>query len=216
MYARLLASFGLLCVSTSLVRSESVLPATSLVDVYLKASAADSPAVLDEMSRELTSLMQEAGFRIEIHRPGDLPSAGGVAQLIMVDLRGACAVPSADAQPLVAPVALASSAVSDGRVLPFSWVDCTALSRFLRPEMSGPSSTDQEYRYGRSMARLMAHEFYHILGQTDAHTATGIAKARFSTSDLLAEHFDFEAAALQKLHPAALPSSNDDGTVGGR
>ena len=33
------------------------------------------------------------------------------------------------------------------------------------------------------MARLLAHEFYHILAQTDDHAPAGIAKARFSTAD---------------------------------
>jgi len=53
------------------------------------------------------------------------------------------------------------------------------------------------------MARLLAHELYHILAQTDDHTMVGIAKARFSTADLLADHFDFEASALERLRPPA-------------
>jgi hypothetical protein len=60
------------------------------------------------------------------------------------------------------------------------------------------------------MARLLAHEFYHVLAQTDDHTQTEISKARFSTADLLAEHFDFEAAALERLRPPSLGPSTDD------
>ena len=70
------------------------------------------------------------------------------------------------------------------------------------------------------MARLLAHEFYHILAQTDDHAPSGIAKARFSTADLLADHFDFET-----LRSGAIASARDsrklrrasDGTsAGGR
>jgi hypothetical protein len=66
------------------------------------------------------------------------------------------------------------------------------------------------------MARLLAHEFYHVLAQTDDHTQTGIAKARFSTADLLAEHFDFESVALGRLHPPSSGPSTDDVSVAGR
>ena len=39
-------------------------------------------------------------------------------------------------KPLSSPVPLASSSMVDGKVLPFSWVDCTALNRFLAPVAS--------------------------------------------------------------------------------
>jgi hypothetical protein len=63
---------------------------------------------------------------------------------------------------------------------------------------------------------LLAHEFYHILAQTDDHTLTGISKARFSTTDLLTDHFDFESAALDRLRPASPGSSSGDAPVSGR
>ena len=98
------------------------------------------------------------------------------------------------------------SAVADGRVLPFSWVDCSALNRFLGPAISSQTAQDQAYIYGRSMARLLAHEFYHVLAQTGDHTQAGICKASFSRADLLADHFDFDDLALERLHPPRLGS----------
>jgi hypothetical protein len=65
------------------------------------------------------------------------------------------------------------------------------------------------------MARLLAHEFYHVLAQTEHHTETGVAKARFSTADLLADHFHFEGAALNRVRPGA-PDIGDDASVTGR
>jgi hypothetical protein len=50
-------------------------------------------------------------------------------------------------------------------------------------------------------ARLLAHELYHVLAQTGEHAVEGIAKARFSRADLMAEHFEFEAITLDKLRP---------------
>jgi hypothetical protein len=140
---------------------------------------------------------------------------------VMIELRGLCMPQFAamSATPLSSIAPLASSSVVDGKVLPFSWIDCVALNRFLAPAASSQSKAEQDTLYGRSMARLLAHEFYHILAQTDIHAPSGIAKARFSTADLLAEHFDFEALALERLHPpaAVASSAGSDGTsAGGR
>jgi hypothetical protein len=204
MYARLLALFGLLFVSSSLSRSESTFPAGAVVEVYLHGDSASAANVLDEMNRELAILMQHAGFQfMEAHGHDQAPSVEA-AHVIVVELRGACSVPvvrSSSAEPIPPALSLASSAVADGRVLPFSWVDCSALNRFLGPAISGQAAQDQTYVYGRAMARLLAHEFYHVLAQTGDHTQTGICKASFSRADLLAEHFDFDDVALERLHP---------------
>jgi len=209
MYARLLALFGLLFVSASLMRSESTFPAGAVVEVYLHGDSASAVNVLDEMNRELAILMQHAGFQfMEAHGNDQAPSAEAT-HVIVVELRGACAVPmarSSSAEPIPPALSLASSSVADGRVLPFSWVDCSALSRFLGPAISTQSAQDQGYIYGRAMARLLAHEFYHVLAQTGDHTQTGICKASFSRADLLADHFDFDDVALERLHPLRVGS----------
>jgi hypothetical protein len=54
------------------------------------------------------------------------------------------------------------------------------------------------------MARLLAHEFYHVLAQTGDHTQAGICKASFSRADLLADHFDFDDVALERLYSPRL------------
>ncbi len=218
MYARLLALFGLLYVSASMGRSQSTFLPGSEVEVYLKGDTGSRVDVLGEMNRELAALMQPAGFRIVWRHGNDKPSPGGAAYLIMVELRGRCERPSVHGSsvPLPPSLALASSSMADGRVLPFTWVDCSALNHFLGRAIFSHSESEQTYIYGRSMARLLAHEFYHVLAQTNDHTQTGISKARFSTADLLAEHFDFEAAALEKLRPPALGLSAGGESVAGR
>jgi hypothetical protein len=106
--------------------------------------------------------------------------------------------------------------VVDGKVLPFSWLDCTALNRFLAPVASAKQKAQQDELYGRSMARLLAHELYHVLAQTDDHAASGIAKARFSAADLLADHLDFETAELDRLRPPSAMQAPDDTSAAGR
>jgi hypothetical protein len=219
MYARVLATLCLLPVSTFFAQADSDVPTGATLEVYVKGQEASTPDVLSAMSRELGSLMQPAGFRVVWRGVSDPPSSAGAEHLVMVELRGACTAQfsSVASAPLSSPLPLASSSVADGKVLPFSWVDCTALNRFLAPVAANQSPAGQDTLYGRSMARLLAHEFYHILAQTDDHASAGIAKARFTTADLLADHFDFETFALTKLHPpTTIASSGDDTSAGGR
>ena len=220
MYARLLATLCLLPVSTFFAQADSAVPTGATLEVYVKGQEASTPDVLRAMNRELDALMLPAGFRVVWRGAGDPPSAGA-ERLVMVELRGICMAQFSNtaSPPLPFPLPLASSSVADGRVLPFSWLDCSALNRFLAPVASTPSRAEQDDLYGRSMARLLAHEFYHILAQTDDHAPAGIAKARFSTADLLAEHFDFEASALEKLRPPATVAASapaDDTSGAGR
>ena len=221
MYARLLATLCLLLVSTFFAQADSTVPTGATLEVYVKGLEASTPDVLRAMNRELEALMLPAGFRVVWRGAGDPPSTAGAEHLVVVELRGVCMAQfsSMASTPLSFPLPLASSSVADGRVLPFSWLDCTALNRFLAPVVSGPSHAEQDDLYGRSMARLLAHEFYHILAQTDDHATAGIAKARFSTADLMADHFDFEASALERLRPPATVASSavsDDASSAGR
>jgi hypothetical protein len=218
MYARLLATLCLLPVSISFAQADSAVPTGATLEVYVKGQEASTPDVLRAVNRELNALMLPAGFRVVWRGAGDPLSTTGAEHLVIVELRGVCMArfSSLASTPLSSPLALASSSVADGKVLPFSWVDCTALNRFLAPVVSGQSPAEQDDLYGRSVARLLAHEFYHILAQTDDHAAAGIAKARFSTADLLADHFDFETSALERLRPSGTVASSDDSSSSGR
>ena len=59
------------------------------------------------------------------------------------------------------------------------------------------------FLYGRAMARVVAHELYHVLMRTTEHARAGVARSCFSTSDLLTERFEFEGATLARLRHTA-------------
>jgi hypothetical protein len=218
MYARLLAMLCLIFVCFSAARADSVVPASDALEVYVKGEESSTPDVLSAMNRELNVLMQSAGYRIIWRGTGDPPSSAGAENLVIVELRGVCTArfSTTEVKPLSWTIPLASSSVVDGRILPFSWIDCSALNRFLTPVAFAETKVEQDVLYGRSMARLLAHEFYHVLAHTDGHALTGVAKARFSTADLLADHLNFETAALARLRPASTLQGADDLSAGGR
>jgi hypothetical protein len=201
MYACIKVMCCLLPFSIGIGRSESVTPPAVEVLVYLKSEGTTSPAVVASMMRELGELMQTTGFHIEW---GDWKNPGVSsenADLAVVVLRGACSASSLEpSEQAKNTLVLASTAVANAQVLPFSWIDCTSLGQFLGPSIAHESAGRRDFIYGRAMARLLGHELYHILAHTVEHTPAGVAKERFRTEDLLAEHFSYENEALFRLH----------------
>ncbi|MEP7273320.1 MAG: hypothetical protein ABI882_17605 [Acidobacteriota bacterium] len=121
-------------------------------------------------------------------------------RLIVVTLRGDCQAGATElAGKFKDKTPLASTAVTDGKVLPFSWVDCDALNKFLKQKLLSQDAANRPEIFGRAIARLIAHEFYHVLTETEAHTLNGISKAAFSTADLLTTYFAFEPEAIANL-----------------
>ncbi|MEO8097017.1 MAG: hypothetical protein ABI811_04905 [Acidobacteriota bacterium] len=149
------------------------------------------------MRKELQELMASAGVQLVWL---DSKNNISVDRMVSVELRGDCQFGSGKSGKFKDHSALASTAVQDGKVLPFSWVDCVALDQFVRPALHDESKAERSEIYGRAMARLLAHEFYHVLAQTEAHTSSGISKTAFSVNDLLADHLTFQTEALTALH----------------
>ena len=189
MFARLLATFALVIGTVSAGSTD-----TDLV-VYLKTAANQPAAPLNHMKRELATLMKTAGYRVQW---GD-ESADSV--LAVVELNGTCTMPAGfdAASGSDTGASLATTNVTDGQVLPFSAVNCAALTRSLAPALLKDAGTQRDFLYGRALARVVAHELYHILMRTTEHARSGIARSCFSTEDLLTERFDFEGAVLAQM-----------------
>jgi hypothetical protein len=131
----------------------------------------------------------------------------------VVDLNGICALPvgyAAGNAPAASGNSLATTNVTDGHVLPFSAVNCAALSRVLAPALLRDAGAQRDFLYGRAMARVVAHELYHVLMRTTEHGRAGIARGCFSVEDLVAERFEFEATVLARMRrkPDPVSASN--------
>jgi hypothetical protein len=173
------------------------------------------------MKRELSALMRPTGYEIE-WRDLNGDRGGDVANLVVVELEGLCQALPVDPHeriPLAGWTSLGSSVVEGKRVLPFARVHCRSLDRLMAPALVPEVRQRRDFLYGRAMARILAHELYHILAQTSDHSHDGIAKAAVRAQDLLAETFGFESDALAKLRkphrgsplpaPAPTPVSSD-------
>jgi hypothetical protein len=215
-FALLLALCCLLITVVSPSWAASPRPAAAKLAVYLKTDASQSVRPLDSMKQELARLMQTAGYELEWRGPQDSHIDTG-AFLAVVELRGDCQAPSGSLPPgsaLRGLADLASTSISDGQVLPFSWVNCGNVTKLLAPALLDQPAARGDFIFGRAVARLIAHEFYHMLMQTREHTRNGISKPCFTAADLMTNRFEFEGAALAQLQrsqagrPADLPTGS--------
>jgi hypothetical protein len=171
--------------------------------IFLTSDSAIAPAASSEMKQELSHLLEPAAIHVEWQDPSVDRSASENDYSALVRLRGSCrpTEPSARFEHAVnGPFTLASSAVADGVVLPFGDIDCAALNSFLGPSLWKDTDQVREFVYARAVARLMAHELYHVIAQTHDHARSGVAEPAFTVAELLSDHFEFTESTLGELH----------------
>jgi hypothetical protein len=200
MLARVVAAVcSLLSFGLSSAGAGPVSPSDRRVVVYLRTGPSTKPddATVSFMKRELETLMETAGYRVEWKVLGD-PSGKDDRVITVVELRGSCRAPEPTVyvKPVENGASLASTAVERGKILPFSWINCETLTEMLAPSLSGKESGQRDFLYGRAMGRLLAHELYHTLSNKRGHSESGVGKATFSANDVLAERFTFDRSVL--------------------
>lgn len=96
--------------------------------------------------------------------------------------------------------ALAESEIIDGHVLPFAKVDCDRVRALISPAMGGMPPVWKTGILGRALARVSAHEIYHMLAGVQTHDERGIFQAEHSLRDLTDATFSFAAPENNWLH----------------
>ena len=210
MSARLLATLCLVFGSVPAISAPSAGSADNTLVVYLKTGTQQQTAPVDEMKREVGVLMAQAGYQVEWRSVGSQSGdSSDAAMLAVLELNGACGIAPgyrATEAPQVSTKSLATTAVSDGQVLPFSQLNCTALTRSVSAALAQTAGAQRDFLYGRAMARVVAHELYHVLMRTTEHARGGVARSCFTTADLLTERFEFEGATLASLRTRLEPA----------
>jgi len=162
---------------------------------------ADLPHDLDPesnavMHEELQRLLAPAAIEIVWKGLKDRKAGENFDLVAVTSFAGSCAADNPGSL-VSAPVSLADTSISDGHVLPFFRIDCPRVVGMLGPQID-PAVL------GRALARVAAHEIYHIVAQTAEHQEKGVAKASFSARDLTAARFDLDTWALTLMHPPSM------------
>ncbi len=170
----------------------------SPITLYTKFQVAPPKDVPQAMEQELASIFSPVGLHFEWRSLADAGPGQVTAELVVVNFLGTCNTES----PLrysSRPGPLGWTHMTDHEVLPFTDVDCGRLSSFLRPVLAGYPPRQSELLLGRAMARVLAHELYHVFARTTHHGSSGVARNGHSVQELTAESFQFQEADLNVL-----------------
>jgi hypothetical protein len=187
----LLRTFAAIGAATCLCAAQNA-PELGLV---LRFDKSPAKFFLTGMKQELARILP--GFSLHwITRPeGD---GATPEQTLVIHFRGRC---SAGFRPgdfeTEGRITLGETALMKGQILPYSEIDCDTLARFLKN--TSATEAGEESRLGIATGRVVAHELYHFLIQTNAHGKSGLTRAVHTPSGLLSSSLRFEASELEEL-----------------
>lgn len=140
--------------------------------------------LLESYERELGNLMLDLGIRFQLSTLEEASSrsfTGPIVVLRMVEGRRHLQGRS----PNVPASALAWTHISETEVTPFGAVDLAALRSFLRWCAGAGTAPNSMVREGAAIARVAAHELYHMLTRSTTHSDCGLMKPLLSRQELL-------------------------------
>jgi len=154
-----------------------------------------------EMKRELGTILEGSGIQIDWRDQSDVAAWDSFPNLVVVKFRGKCRMePVPYLYDERGPLAFTYS--TDGAVLPFSEIECDKIRSSLHTAMSGGDYKRSDVLFGRALARVLAHELYHVLAKTQSHAGQGIAEKALSGTQLIAERLQLNQAELNQMHAA--------------
>ncbi len=180
-----------------------VLPAFSAdpvapIRLYIAFEQQPPPVVLESLQEELGNIMTPLGLGFQWSSLADNKGSEVSVQLAIVHFRGIC--DTGDLKPFSEhPGALGWTHITDGVILPFSDVDCSRVRAFVQRDLLALPKEERPPAFGRAVARVLAHELYHIFANTTHHGSWGIAKPSYSVQELLSDSFLFEKKECDKL-----------------
>lgn len=156
------------------------------------------------IDQELRRLLSPAGVDVTWRTGTNEASRGQQGRMVVGTFAGRCSVETIAVR-RTSPSdirTLAETSISNGRILPYFTVDCDRVIRTLAPMLEPLSPPLRQAVLGRALARVIAHEIYHILAETTDHADTGVAKAQMTFKDLTADGFDLSPTSLQRIRAA--------------
>jgi hypothetical protein len=174
--------------------------------LYLSSDGGLNPESVAAMHSELERVLAPVGIDLVWRTLGEQKLEDNFDLLAVNSFEGACSLEAEWAQPAVSggTTILADTAISDGTILPFFHVDCPQLIGIMKSELERLDVRARQVMLGRALARVMAHEIYHIVAGTAEHQNAGVAKAAFSVGDLTGARSEFDRSSIARMRPIAI------------
>ncbi len=191
-----------------LVASSGFAASAAPVTVILDFQQPRSSVSVRALGTELRRLLSRADVQVDVMLKDSLPSHAEFHDVVLVKMKGHC---SMDVLPVSAlsdergPLAMTYAV--EGTVLPFADVDCDRVRTSVQRVCGRAHPKEHESEYSVALARVMAHELYHILARSPDHTRAGISKEALSSAELTQSTFDFSRRALDRFRKAESAAS---------
>jgi hypothetical protein len=168
--------------------------------VVLKFERAQPVVRLPVLRDELQTLLGESNIQIDLRGEEELEDASVRGGLVVFRMKGQC---TANALPVGAvsdergPLAMTYS--TDGQLLHFGEVECDRIRQSLERLWGKTWKDERQAAYSTALARVMAHEIYHMMGNCVAHTKQGLTRESLSAHDLTRSTPPLSVKALDTL-----------------
>ena len=176
---------------------------TAPLTIYTGFPGGYSADLMGALKAQLTAILGPIGLKFQWR---DLKTARGnevVEELVVVSFKGDCSMHGPFlSHPEIG--TLGWTHMSDGVVLPFIDLFCDNVRNLIHSRISERSLAEQERVLGQALGRVMAHELYHVFGDTARHSSAGVAKGIFTPGDLVSEEFHFRAKEYSMLRNGRL------------
>jgi hypothetical protein len=165
--------------------------------VIVDAAENFSPQAWQSMQSESERLAAQSGLPLRfVQKP--LAAGQVFADLVQFRFHGKCAM---DSFPALlderGPYAWAFTAGDD--VLSFGAVDCAKVRERIKTALHGADYARADELLGRALARILAHELYHIAANTRGHAKSGIVRHALTPQELIAAKLDLASRERDEI-----------------
>jgi len=171
----------------------------SQIGIYYSFEQSPPAAVFSQFQAEFQLILAPIGLPVQWREISGAKSEE-FRDIFVIRFHGSCSLkgePDEDRGLNPDERSLAETQVSNGQVLPFADVKCDSLRRYLG--FAPLATTAGGDVFGRALARVAAHELYHMMTASRVHHRIGIARAEYSRGNLTAPRLVFGVKESQWL-----------------
>lgn len=160
----------------------------------------------DELTAILSPISTEVIWRSLDTSTGSERQCG--TKLAVIHFMGSCGISDLTSLGAIG-ATLGTTHISDTDIQPFCDIYSDAIRAQVAPVLATLDSADRPLLYGRAIGRVLAHELYHIFGQSKGHSRSGLMRSSYSAENLTTPEIRFENPEYEKLRTSlAVPTAN--------
>jgi hypothetical protein len=154
--------------------------------IFLQFEKSPSAALVDGIGARVERLLRPAGISPSLRLLAESKGREIFSEVLVVKVKGSCSgrdpAPAAEGSN-DGSVRLAATAVRDGQVTPWAEVECDAI----RGAIMNIVPAGRAAAMGEALAKVIAHESFHLLLNTTSHGARGLARSALRWDQLLGD-----------------------------